>query len=114
MFYSYMGCRNAAKARSKDAVRRTQKTHFGRQRLQNYLAQGPRTANERADIERVKPIIELGHAHRDHDTRWGALSWDRPATHVIKYDHVHGSSPGPSSMPSKILEALDKEERKPL
>jgi hypothetical protein len=108
--------RNAAKARSKDTTKRTQKNFFGHQRL-NILARDFKHARA-GDLQLTgKSKIGLAHAKRD----LAALSLPEvalsnslgstPACHETKgglIDRLDGDNKRPVS---QVLDALDTSER---
>lgn len=115
-------CRNAAKARTRDVVGRQQKGFFGRQRL-NILSKGLQTSTPKlsrdASDPRAKEEITLAHAHSKHIPEPQSPLHKSPSTpppwkkqRVLMEAHTSSSgASGSSRRQSKVLDALDIEER---
>lgn len=107
--------RNAAKARSRDAIGRTQKNHFGRQRMQSMLSKAFVAPALASPSSRPIPQFDLEHARRDF-LHHGEPSLPRTAEeeHIEqpftpkRSDGTMSSSHGSTS---KVLRAMDKDER---
>ena len=107
--------RNAAKARSRDAIGRTQKNHFGRQRMQNMLSKGFIVPTLASPSSRPIPQFDLEHARRDfldHEEHTPSRTEDeayieQPCT-PRRSDGTRTSSRGSAS---KVLRAMDQDER---
>ncbi|KAI9574867.1 hypothetical protein HD554DRAFT_2050621 [Boletus coccyginus] len=107
---NYMGGkRNTARAKSRDAVGRAHRRHFGRQRLASALCVTQENRAHPSAITRssVLPEITLAHARCDASGDTGATS----SRGVVSGDRLYSPTP-PSyttrrNKPSKVLGALD-------